>query len=43
MLESGGKKVLLTSEEAGCEDPDAEFQSALDKTLENLRKVLTIT
>ena len=39
MLESGGKKVLLTAAEAGAEESESFFESSLDKVLDNLRKV----
>ncbi len=39
MLESGGKKILLSAAEAGAEDSDSTFQTVLEKVLENLRKV----
>jgi hypothetical protein len=39
MLESGGKKILLTATQAGAEESESFFQSSLDKTLEYLRKV----
>jgi hypothetical protein len=42
MLESGGKKVLLTAAEAGAEESESFFESSLDKVLDNLRKVLSI-
>ena len=41
MLESGGKKILLTADESGAEDVDKVFESALDRTLDKLRKVLS--
>ena len=39
MRESGGKKILLTADESGAEDVDKAFESALDRTLDKLRKV----
>jgi hypothetical protein len=41
MLDSGGKKILLTADESGAEDVDKVFESALDRTLDKLRKVLS--
>ena len=41
MLESGGNKILLTADESGAEDVDKVFESALDRTLDKLRKVLS--
>ena len=41
MLDSGGKKILLTADESGAEDVDKAFESALDRTLDKLRKVLS--
>ena len=41
MLDSGGKKILLTADESGAEDVDKVFESALDRTLDKLRKVIS--
>ena len=41
MLDSGGKKILLTADESGAEDVDKAFESALDRTLDKLRKVIS--
>ena len=39
LLESGGKKLLLSAEEAAGEDTERAFENAVDKTLEQMRKV----
>ena len=39
LLESGGKKILLRAEELGGDDAERAFELALDKTLEQMRKV----
>jgi hypothetical protein len=41
MLESGGKKILLTADESGAENVDKVFESAFDRTLDKLRKVFS--
>ncbi len=40
MLESGGKKVLLGAQALEARDVDEAFIEALDKALENMRKVV---
>ena len=41
MLESGGKKILLTADESGAENVDKVFESAFDRILDKLRKVFS--
>ena len=41
MLDNGGKKILLRADESGAEDIEKVFESALDRTLDKLRKVLS--
>ena len=40
MLESGGKKILLSADAVERRDAEEAFSEALDKALEKLRKVL---
>lgn len=41
MLESGGKKILLGADAAEGQTAEQDLAEALDKTLDNLRKVVT--